>query len=202
MGRPAKPIDEDRLSRLLDVAAEEFLARGYEQASLNRILERSGVAKSSFYHYFGDKAGLLETLARSAGEGFDELLRPPEPGGRFPGMGAVLRDTSDRLAALARDRPRAVTLGHLIALPDLPEVPAVRSFRAAVGSRVLRLLLVWRRRGEISAVLPLRLQLAALLAVVQVADRWVLDRNAAPDAAAQAEELIAQFLRGPNAGDS
>src|SRR5215469_14575411 len=42
-------LDADRQQRLFDSAAEEFGARGYDAASLNRILERSGMSKSSLY---------------------------------------------------------------------------------------------------------------------------------------------------------
>ncbi|MDA0989232.1 MAG: TetR/AcrR family transcriptional regulator [Verrucomicrobia bacterium] len=44
-------------------ATEEFATRGYEGASLNAILERSGMSKSSLYYYFDDKADLFVSLA-------------------------------------------------------------------------------------------------------------------------------------------
>ena len=47
---------------LFEAAAEEFAAKGFDGASLNRILERSGMSKSSLYYYFDDKADLFVTL--------------------------------------------------------------------------------------------------------------------------------------------
>ncbi len=55
-------LDPERQQRLFDSAAEEFGAKGYDAASLNRILERSGMSKSSLYYYFEDKADLFTTL--------------------------------------------------------------------------------------------------------------------------------------------
>jgi AcrR family transcriptional regulator len=45
--------------RLLTAAKEELARGGVEGASLNRILERAGVSKGSFYYYFDDKADLV-----------------------------------------------------------------------------------------------------------------------------------------------
>jgi len=55
-------LDPDRQKRLLESAAEEFGAKGFDAASLNRIIERSGMSKSSLYYYFDDKADLFTTL--------------------------------------------------------------------------------------------------------------------------------------------
>ncbi len=55
-------LEPDRQERLFDSAAQEFAERGYEGASLNKILERSGMSKSSLYYYFDDKADLFMSL--------------------------------------------------------------------------------------------------------------------------------------------
>ena len=64
---PMKPrrldkLDEDRKKLLFESAAEEFAEKGYDGASLNRILKLSGMGKSSLYYYFDDKADLFTTL--------------------------------------------------------------------------------------------------------------------------------------------
>jgi AcrR family transcriptional regulator len=43
-----------RQHALLEAAAQEFGARGYDDASINRILERAGVSKGAAYYYFDD----------------------------------------------------------------------------------------------------------------------------------------------------
>lgn len=63
MGRQRfENLEKDRQNRLFDSAAEEFSERGYEAASLNQILENSGMSKSSLYYYFDDKADLFTSL--------------------------------------------------------------------------------------------------------------------------------------------
>ncbi len=55
-------LDAERQRRLFESAAAEFAAHGFDGASLNRILEKSGMSKSSLYYYFDDKADLFTTL--------------------------------------------------------------------------------------------------------------------------------------------
>jgi AcrR family transcriptional regulator len=54
---------ELRRNELLDCAQALFLARGYDNASLNDVIAEAGVSKGAFYHYFPSKEALLEALA-------------------------------------------------------------------------------------------------------------------------------------------
>jgi AcrR family transcriptional regulator len=62
MSRRLEKLDAERQRRLFESAAAEFAAHGFDGASLNRILEKSGMSKSSLYYYFDDKADLFTTL--------------------------------------------------------------------------------------------------------------------------------------------
>ena len=55
-------LSEEKQDRILDAAAREFAANGYEKASLNLILERAGISKGAAYYYFEDKADLIATV--------------------------------------------------------------------------------------------------------------------------------------------
>lgn len=48
--------------KLIDAALEEFIAYGYEQASINVILEKAGMSKGQFYYHFKNKEGLYLAL--------------------------------------------------------------------------------------------------------------------------------------------
>lgn len=48
--------------KLFDAALEEFITRGYEQASINAILENAGMSKGQFYYHFKNKEGLYLAL--------------------------------------------------------------------------------------------------------------------------------------------
>lgn len=57
-------LPTERRVALLEAAAQEFAARGYDDASLNQILERAGVSKGVAYYYFEDKADLFLTVVQ------------------------------------------------------------------------------------------------------------------------------------------
>ena len=47
---------------LFDAALEEFVSKGYQQASINTILQAAGMSKGQFYYHFGNKEGLYLAL--------------------------------------------------------------------------------------------------------------------------------------------
>jgi AcrR family transcriptional regulator len=67
MSRPRfEKMDAERQKRLFESTAKEFAAHGFDGASLNLILEQSGMSKSSLYYYFDDKADLFTTMIERA----------------------------------------------------------------------------------------------------------------------------------------
>lgn len=52
----SKPFEHQQA--LFDAALEEFITNGYEQASINAILQTAGMSKGQFYYHFGNKEGL------------------------------------------------------------------------------------------------------------------------------------------------
>jgi len=65
-------MSTERRDRLFQTAAEELATQGYDGASLNRIIERAGIGKSSLYYYFDDKRDLFGQLIQSV---FDHFVR-------------------------------------------------------------------------------------------------------------------------------
>lgn len=61
MTRTVKEYDE-RYAEFLEVAQAFFYSKGYEQTSVQEIIDAVGVAKGTFYHYFDSKSELLEAL--------------------------------------------------------------------------------------------------------------------------------------------
>lgn len=53
---------KERRKEIIDMSAELFLSRGYEETSINLIVEQLGVAKGTFYHYFKSKEDILEAV--------------------------------------------------------------------------------------------------------------------------------------------
>lgn len=51
-----------RRNEILDVARGLFYQKGYEQTSIQDIIAEIGIAKGTFYHYFGSKLDLLDAI--------------------------------------------------------------------------------------------------------------------------------------------
>lgn len=63
----AKEYDE-RKTEFLNTAMALFMQQGYDQTSVNAIINAVGVSKGAFYHYFKSKEELLDQLAERAAE--------------------------------------------------------------------------------------------------------------------------------------
>ncbi|QQS58886.1 TetR/AcrR family transcriptional regulator [Candidatus Peregrinibacteria bacterium] len=61
MIRTTKKPSERRLE-IMQTAQELFRIQGYEGTSVNTIIEKMGVAKGTFYHYFKSKNDLLSAI--------------------------------------------------------------------------------------------------------------------------------------------
>ena len=68
-------LDKDKREIIIQAALEEFSQQSYNAASVNRIVEKSGISKGSLYQYFQDKKDLyLYLLENSSQVKLDFLL--------------------------------------------------------------------------------------------------------------------------------
>lgn len=52
----------ERLTEILDVAEKLFFSKGYDNATINDILEITDIGKGTFYHYFKSKEEVMEAI--------------------------------------------------------------------------------------------------------------------------------------------
>jgi TetR/AcrR family transcriptional regulator len=55
-------LEGDKKHKILEAAIDEFAHQGFRQASVNRIVQRLGIAKGSIFQYFGTKEGLFGVI--------------------------------------------------------------------------------------------------------------------------------------------
>ena len=67
-------------TKIVSAAWELFYKNGYDDTTVDDIVELSGTSKGSFYHYFESKDALLDSLAYLFDEKYEELACqiPPE----------------------------------------------------------------------------------------------------------------------------
>ncbi len=65
-----------RRNEILDVASKLVYTKGYEQMSIQDILNELKISKGAFYHYFGSKQELLEALIERLIDEAQRILTP------------------------------------------------------------------------------------------------------------------------------
>jgi AcrR family transcriptional regulator len=187
----AQTMNPNRRRALLETAAREFATAGYERASLNRVIRACGMSKSSFYHFFGSKAALFDTVVREAAEAMAGDLAIPDPEALAgPDFWERVAALGQRLMAMSFRDAWYVDLGKLCYLPDAPaaESPALRHLLEAVAGWVADALAAGQRSDAVRADLPSTLQAELAFAVLQALDRWSVQHLAEIDPA-EAENL-------------
>ncbi len=74
-----KNLPSEKKELILNVSLDEFALYGFDKASTNRIVRKTGISKGSLFQYFGSKKELyftvLEQTARSLIEGLKKKLK-------------------------------------------------------------------------------------------------------------------------------
>lgn len=84
----AKKNARNTRGKIVNAAWKLFYEQGYEDTTVEEIIELSHTSKGSFYHYFDGKDALLSTLSLLFDEKYEELmdLLPPD----MPAMDKLL----------------------------------------------------------------------------------------------------------------
>ena len=201
MARPRfSKLDDATRKNILETAAVEFAARGFDGTSLNQLIDRLGISKGSFYYYFDDKADLFSTVADHAWEVFlpdgavDFSLFDRDT--YWPALGQFMREAR----AKARENPWLVGFTRMIY--DPPDIPGIRQALAEKFDQARELQAEFIRRGqELGTVredLPVELLQVLLVGADEAGDRWFVenwDRLGEDEIERLFEEVFAIFRR-------
>ena len=72
MGRNRHP--EQTLEKIVDISAELFAKKGYEQTSIQDILDATGLSKGGLYHHFKSKDEIMNAVADKLYAGATESM--------------------------------------------------------------------------------------------------------------------------------
>jgi AcrR family transcriptional regulator len=188
-------LDPEIRRRVLEAAAREFATRGFETASLNRVIEAAGISKGSFYYYFDDKADLFATVVRMAWEVCQPSV-PLDPSDLDAGtFWPALRGWLEEFSAATREKAWLAGIARLIYHP--PADAHVERLVEEEFERVGRFLRRLIRRGQELAVvrtdLPADLLLRLVLAVGEAGDRWMVDHGEGLDPT-EADRLMGRLF--------
>ena len=169
-------LPEEKRERILEAAAKEFVAHGFEAASLNTILADAGISKGAAYYYFDDKADLYATAVLHYSE---DMLA----GSSFEPAQITAERYWDEIADLYRhqftsyaDRPWVFGLakaGGALSAEMMTQGPLADLFAQAQ----FVLVQILRRGRELDLVrddLSEELLLSLVIAVDDAHDRWLI----------------------------
>ncbi|MHB0869152.1 MAG: TetR/AcrR family transcriptional regulator [Chloroflexota bacterium] len=80
-----------RRNEILDVAQRLVYTKGYEQMTIQDILDSLQIAKGTFFHYFGSKPALLEALIERMLEEMERVARPIADDPHLPALEKLRR---------------------------------------------------------------------------------------------------------------
>jgi len=107
-------LPPEKRTRLFQVAGAEFAAAGFRQASLNRIIAAIGMSKSSFYHYFSDKADLYEQMLQAALQPLTEVRNRFDPDGlTAQSFWPLIGKTVQELTEIVNHQPELVLIARM-----------------------------------------------------------------------------------------
>ncbi len=200
MPRPRfNKLSSEKRERILEAAAKEFAANGYDGASLNRILDDADISKGAAYYYFDDKADLFATTVLHYSQ---ELLADS------------LSDPTQFTAVNFWDEVTAVYRHQFTSYAERPWVFGVVKAGGSLSAEMLMrgplaelweqaqflLVQLFQRGRELDLIrtdLPEELLLSLVIAVDDAHDRWLFDHwsELSPADLEQAARRISDTLR-------
>jgi AcrR family transcriptional regulator len=114
-------LPEDKRALICDVAFDEFAEFPFDQASINRIVSNSGIAKGSFYQYFDDKKDLFLYLMGLITEEKINYLSPIIRNPAEHDIFTLIKELFLSGIQFAREQSRYAAIGNnLLATKDTP----------------------------------------------------------------------------------
>lgn len=171
----------DKRSRIEEAAIDEFIAYPYDAAGINRIVEKAGIPKGSFYQYFEDKKDLYLHLLGRIVERKLEYLAPVMENPFQKEFFSLLREIYGAGLRFALSNPRLQRIGTRILAdrnnPVLLEFLAASRGKSDVVYR--RLLEAAIARGEIRRDIDIPMSAHLISELSQSVADYYLEREGA-----------------------
>ena len=103
-------LPEQKRKTIENSAQDEFAQYGYDAASVNRIVEKSGIAKGSFYQYFEDKKDVFLHLMNQTVSNKLKYLSPIVVNYQEHGLFVVIRELFISGLQYAKENPKGIKI--------------------------------------------------------------------------------------------
>jgi AcrR family transcriptional regulator len=144
-------LPEEKRTLICDVAIDEFAAYPFDQASINRIVAKAGIAKGSFYQYFKDKKDLFLHITHLITQEKTNYISPILCNPKRTDFFSMMREFLLARQQFANDHPRyAAIRNSLLAHKEAPIFEEATTDNLPLSSSAIETLLERAiARGEI-----------------------------------------------------
>lgn len=171
-------LDSERKKTILDAARQEFVSKGFRDASLNGIIKNAGISKGSLYYYFEDKSDLYLTVMD---EVFGEIYGLPD---EFlndlscENFWSAFEAHTVMNMRYAQENPDVVVLSRdLVTLTESPHASeAMADFYAKIQDMYTELFKKGLTLGAVRDDIPLELILSIIIHMGAALDYFVFER--------------------------
>jgi AcrR family transcriptional regulator len=190
-------LDPELKATLMEAATEEFAQNGYEDASLNRIIEAASISKGSLYYYFEDKQDVyVSTLLYTIGGLEEELraLRELEPTDDF---WHSVHQMMARMFEITLEHPRLLALFKAGIPLMTPAAVRAQTPLAKVFGHVKAFTQKWLtygiQHGAVREDVAAELLVELVFTLGETLDRWLLGKQQAARIIAQQKGALEHF---------
>ena len=159
-------LPEDKRNRILEEAIIEFRDNNYDAASINKIVERSGISKGSFYQYFNDKEDVYLYIMSKIAEKKIEYLTPSMMNFSELSFYDALREMYRSAIEFALGNPDYLEIGNRMMRDNSGMLQKLRSAFSARGDEMfVTLLKKGQETGDIRQDLELEMVAKMLISM-------------------------------------
>ncbi len=174
-------LPAEQQEAILGAALEEFASHGFNEASLNRIIDEAEISKGSMYYYFDGKEDLYAYVARvELGRLFDGVGPFPVPTAREPdAFWATLAEYYLRIMAALASSPTLAALarGWIAASASPALQQAQKEMEAALLPWFGQALAAGQRARAVRKDVPPGLLIAVVFGMGQAMDTWLMTQE-------------------------
>jgi len=177
IAHPSFKLPTDKRAQLIGVAREEFAARGFGQASLNRIIGEVGMSKSSFYHFFENKTDLFQQTLEQSLAPFLGILNALDLSVlNAENFWPTMQMMADGMAEAINQNPEFILVGRMFyrSRDNAAELGLTDDLLLVSGAWIERILQHGQALGLLRDDVPNSFLMDGVMALGMAIDRWML----------------------------
>jgi AcrR family transcriptional regulator len=192
-------LSPEKRDKFIKTATEEFSNNHFQEASINRIIEKSGTSKGTIYYYFSDKADLYgEVLDRWTTRmlkhwRFDMSVEKPE---EFWKEWEGLYRSAYQYFLDNPEAERMLRYSYMVLSSGTAPQEAINQVKK-IRAYCLKILIHGKDIGAIRSDLPDTLIVRLFIGLYETFDRWVSDTypQLSPDKIDEFADMITDLMK-------